>query len=130
MTKNVNYRNKKDFPKDDQDVVTLLKKMQYQLNSLEEKVDSLLQQSKRSTFRDKHFSKPYKEYDKTRRPKDRKFEGKKEGAPSEGKFYHGQPFNKKKDGGKSSLRRKRKPFSKSFKKGKSAHASSSENSTS
>ena len=94
------------------EVVALLKTMQLKLNAMEEKIDFLVQQSKRNTFKDRPFSKPRKEFDKTSRPGERKFGGKREEASSEGKFYHGRPFGKKKDSGKSNPKKNKKPFKK------------------
>ncbi|MCK5179185.1 MAG: hypothetical protein KAR32_06610 [Candidatus Omnitrophica bacterium] len=98
---------------DSKDVVALLKKMQKKLEAVEEKIDALVLQSKRQTFQDRPFSKSRKEYNKPSRPGERKFAGKKkEEASSEGKFYHGLPFGKKKDSGKSSFKKTKKSFKK------------------
>ena len=115
MTENGNSKDNEVIQQDNWDIGSALKKMQVQLDSMEKKIDSLVQQSKPRTFRDKSFSMPNRDYVKTRRPSERRYEGKKEGVSSEGKFYHGRPFGKKKDGGKNSLKRGKKFFDKSSK---------------
>ncbi|MCD4779772.1 MAG: hypothetical protein K8S27_04390 [Candidatus Omnitrophica bacterium] len=110
-----NSKKEKISDKDNQDIAALLAKMQHKLDSMEEKIDSLIRQLKQTTFEAPHFPKTYKPYDKTKRSKDRTTKGKKEEVSSEGKFYHGRPFGRKKDGGKSVLKRNKKPFKKSNK---------------
>ncbi|MBU0467752.1 MAG: hypothetical protein KKD07_08295 [Candidatus Omnitrophica bacterium] len=112
MNENVDSKNEENIMKDNQDIVALIKKMQNKLDLMEEKIDSLILQSRPKTFKERQFSKPYKEYDKTRRPSVRKYEGKKEESSGEGKFYHGSPFGKKKESGKSNFKGTKKPFRK------------------
>lgn len=115
MNENANFKNIEDSPNNDQDIAALLKKIKYQLDSMEKKIDSLTHQSRPKTFAGKPLSRPRQEYDKTKRQKEQKYEGRKEEVSSEGRFYHGRPFNKKKTSGASSFGRKRQPFSKSSK---------------
>ena len=110
MGENANLKNKEVSSESIQDVFALLKKMQCQLDSMEKKLDLLTQQSKPKTFKGGHPSKPYKDGGETSRFKKRKYEGKKEEGPSEGKFYHGHPFGKKKDSGKSSFKKNKKSY--------------------
>ena len=112
MREKGNSKNEGDFNKDSGAIVGVLKRMQVKLDSMEEKIDSLLKQSKEKTFKSKQFSRPRKEFDKTKHYGERKPEGKKEELASEGKFYHGRPFGKKKNTGKVNL----KKFKKTFKK--------------
>ena len=116
MSENVNSESEENLPKESEEIIALLKKMQHKLDSMEEKIDALTRQSVQRTFKGKPFSKPYKEFDKTNPMKRRKYEGKKEEVSSEGKFYHGRPFGKKKVGGESNIRKKKKPFNRSAKK--------------
>jgi len=117
MNENVNSKNEEISKKDNPDVVAVLKKMQGQLDSIEGKINSLMHQSKQKTVKDKYSSAPRKEYDKTKHSKDRKHKGKKEEVSSEGKFYHGHPFGKKKDSGKSDFKKNKKSFKKPSKEG-------------
>ena len=119
MNEKINSKKEENSAKDNQDIAALLKKMQDKLDSMEDKIDSLVTQSKQKTFEGRRFSKPRKEYDKTKHHKERKYEGKKEEVTSEGKFYHGRPFAKKKAGGKSNLNRKKKSYNKSSQKNQS-----------
>lgn len=104
------------------DVIALLKTTLRRLDSMEEKIDMLVRQSKQKTFDDKRPSRPRKEYDRTSRPKVGRYGPKKEEVSSEGKFYHGRPFGKKKDTGKSSFKKGKKPFKKSSKPTRSARS--------
>ena len=110
MNENEKNKNEENRAADNQDIVDLLKKMQYKIDLVEEKIDSLIRQSKQKAFTGKQFSGPRKGYDKPRHPKERKYEGKKEESSSEGKFYHGRPFGKKNDKGKSNFKRNKKSF--------------------
>lgn len=116
MNENVNIKRKKySSSTDNQDILALLKKLQYKLDSVEFKLDSLIQESKQNAFKGKHSSKPHKEYDGLKHRKGRKYEGKREGPSSEGKFYDGHPFSKNKNSGQGNLRKDKKPFNKSSK---------------
>ena len=115
MSKNADSENEEISLEGEKDVTALLKKIQLKLDSMEEKIDSLVRQSKQKNFQDKLASKPRREYGASRYQKDRKYEGKKEEVSSEGKFYHGRPFGKKNVSGKSSLKKGKKPFNKSSK---------------
>lgn len=103
-----------------QDIINLLKKMQYKIDSMEEKIDSLVRRSRQKTFTEKPSSRLHKDYERPRRPKVGKYEGKKDEDSSEGKFYHGRPFGRKKDRGKSDFKKGRKFFSKTKKSTRSA----------
>ena len=112
MKKDVNTKKTKTIlPADNQDIMALLKKFQYKLDSMEKKIDSLIQDSKQKTFKGKPFSKPYKEYDESKRHKIQKYNERKEGASGGEKFYDGRPFGNRKNSGQSDF--KKKPFKKS-----------------
>lgn len=93
-------------------IVNLLKRMLVKFDSIEEKIDSLVKQTKERSFKSRQFSSPRKEYNKPERYGVRKHAGKKEEDAGEKKFYHGHPFAKKKDFGKSNFKNPRKPFKK------------------
>ncbi len=116
MNENVNTKKKKYIlPTENQGTMALLKKLQYKLDSMEKKIDFLIQESKQKTFKDKHFSKPHREYDGPKHHKRRKYEGEKDGSSSERKFYDGHPFDKNKNSGQDNFRKNKKPFNKSSK---------------
>ena len=112
-------------PQADSDVVSLIKKMQQQLNFLEKKIDILIGQSPERPFRDreKRFSKPFRpsfgggaphgKRDFNRGPRR---EGFSHDRPREGGFSHGHPresgFSKDRprEGGFSSERPRERSF--------------------
>ena len=49
------------------DVVFLIKRMQQQLDFLEKKIDTLINQSQGKVFREKRFSKPYRSFEHSHR---------------------------------------------------------------
>jgi len=108
MNEQQQVQNQENTQQDAPDVIAVLKRMQRQLDVMDEKLGTLIQMSKRETFPSKPFSKPFKGFSKTNRPNDRKFDRKKEGTAGEGKFYHGRPFGKKKAGGKSPFKKGKK----------------------
>lgn len=112
MSENSSFQNEGKFPRDHKEVVELLKRMQCQMDSIEEKLDALIRDSKAKSFSGKPFSKPFRSHDKSKPSRERKFEGKKEEVSSEGKFYHGSPFGKKKDHGKTGMRHGKKSYKK------------------
>ncbi len=103
-------------PKSNQDVLKLLEKMQYQLDSMEKKIDSIFKQTKPKSFGTKSFSKFNKDGNEAKRFGARKYPEKKDEPSSEGKFYHGRPFGKSKDSSKSNFKGAKRPSKKSFKK--------------
>jgi len=110
MNKNTNSENNESSSPDQENILSLLKKMQGQLNSIEGKIKILLQPSKEKSFKPRHSSRPHHENIQIKRPSERKHKEKKEEVSSERKFYHGSPFGIKKDGGKSNFRKKKKSF--------------------
>lgn len=95
------------------DIVDLLKRMLAKFDSMEEKIDSLGKQTKERSFKSRQFSSPRKEYNKPERYGVRRHAGKKEEEDAgEKKFYHGRPFAKKKNFGKSNFKNPRKSFKK------------------
>ncbi|MGR3318048.1 MAG: hypothetical protein ACUZ8O_06160 [Candidatus Anammoxibacter sp.] len=114
MKKDVNTKKRKTIsPDDNQDIMALLKKLQYKLDSVEEKIDSLIQDSKQKTFKGKPFSKPHKEYDESTRHKIIKYNERKEASSGKEKFYDGQPFGRNKNSEPGDFKKKKKPFNKS-----------------
>lgn len=116
MNENANFKKEEESLKDSQDVAGILKKMQVKLDSIEKKLDSLMEESRPKPFKNREFPRARRDFDDSSRPKGRRYEGKKEEVSSEGKFYHGRPFGKKKDSGKSSFKKDKKPFDKFSKK--------------
>jgi len=98
----------KSFTKSTPDTATTLKRMQYQLDAIERKVDSLLKQSGPKDFKSTYSPKPHRGFDSSKRTFNPKYAKQKEGARSEGKFYYGFPTGVKKSPGKSSYRNKKK----------------------
>ena len=84
-------------------VIALLKKMQHQLDLIEGKVNSLLYHMKENATKNREYQKPYREYDRNRPPKSRRYERGSDEASGDHKFYHGRPFDKK-SAGKSTFR--------------------------
>ena len=111
----VENKNEEKGIADSQGILDLLKKMQCKIDSMEEKLDSLVRQSKEKAFSGKQYSRSHKGYDKPWRPKVGRHEEKKDEGSSEGKFFHGRPFGMKKDTGKSDFKKSRKSFSKTKK---------------
>ena len=103
-----------------QDILALIVKMQIKLDSMEEKIDSLIRRSENKTYKGKTFSKPYREHDKAKHKQERKYGARKDEGSSERKFYHGSPFGKKKETGKSNFKGRKKPFNKSLRENKDA----------
>lgn len=58
-------------PEAGQDLAALVKKMQQQLESLEKKVDILINQSQARPYSEKRFSKPFRSFDQSHRRPDR-----------------------------------------------------------
>ena len=58
----------------EQDVVVLIKKMQQQLVFLEKKIDILISQSQAKSFGEKHFSKPFRSFDRPHRRPGREYD--------------------------------------------------------
>ena len=137
MADDMKTENKEIPSKDNKEVISLLKKMQQQLDSLEEKIESLIQKSKSKSFEDRRPSRPREEFrtsrpprpregfnskfgrpreneesDRPSRPRERTYEPRREEGSSEGKFYHGRPSSKSKSGGKKSLGKKKSFFKK------------------
>ncbi|MGR3220510.1 MAG: hypothetical protein ACUZ8H_11955 [Candidatus Anammoxibacter sp.] len=104
-------KKKKTFPHaDNQDIMTLLKKLQYKLDSVETKIDFLTQESKQKTFKAKLFPKPHKEYDESKRHKIIKYNERKESSSSgKEKFYDGRPFGKNKSSEQAGFKKRKKP---------------------
>ncbi len=50
------------------DIVVLIKKMQMQLSFLDKKIDILINQSQEKPSRERHFSKPFRSFDRHSRP--------------------------------------------------------------
>jgi len=101
MNEHAQPKNRENFSKDTPDTAAVLKKMQYQLDAIERKIDSLLKQSGPRDFKSTYPSKPRREYDETKRSFKPKHTKRKEEAPSEGKFYHGLQSGVKKSPDKS-----------------------------
>ena len=78
MSKNKNFKKERVPSKNSQDVAFLFKKMQYKLDSMEEKIDYLIQQLKEKSAKGGHSSRTHKERTTAKYPRERKYEGKKE----------------------------------------------------
>ena len=89
--------NKEYFSKDIADTAAILKKMQYQLDAIERKVDSLVKSSGPRDYKGGYPSKPRRDFDDSKRSFKPKYAKRKEGASSAGKFYHGLPSTPKKN---------------------------------
>lgn len=81
-------------PQTEPDVAVLIKKIQQQLIFLEKKIDILINQSQGTPPREKHFSKPYRSFDRFHRDgkgeRERRFE---ERGPEQGRNFekrHGE----------------------------------------
>ncbi len=116
---------------EEQDVAVLIKKMQQQLVLLEKKIDTLIDQSSRRPFGEKHFSKPFRPFDRAhgdasgekrfdrarhfeKRPSEenRGFGYKKKvyGEFKESNFGQERNFARRNDGPKEGFDKKKKPF--------------------
>ena len=71
MSEKTNLENTEISSNNSQEVISLLKNMQKRLDSLEEKIESLIQKSKPKTFEDKRFSRPREGYNRSSRPRER-----------------------------------------------------------
>ena len=81
--------NKNTFSKDTTDTAAILKKMQYQLDAIERKVDSLVKSSGPRDYKGGYPSRPRRDFEDSQRSFKLKHAKRKEGASSAGKFYHG-----------------------------------------
>jgi len=125
MSENEKVEGEGNLPEENQALVSLIKSMNQRLDSLEKKIDLLIQESKQESFKSRQSPRPPRDFGRSpsSRPqrdsgkspyrKERKHEGRKEEGDSAGKFYHGRPFKKKKRSGTSNYRSDKKPFSKS-----------------
>lgn len=100
-------------PQADNDVVSLIKKMQQQLNYLEKKIDLLIGQAPERSFGEKRFSKPFRPSFGGHHHGKRDFHGSREKSfshdrPREGGFSHNRP----REGGFAHHRPKEGGFSK------------------
>ncbi len=104
--------NKNDEPKVKTTSLTdtndILRKMQYQLDCMERKIDSLVKQAVPRDFNSKYPSKPRREFDDKKRPFKVKHAKRKEGAKSAKGFYSDIVSGEKKTSSKSSFRNKKK----------------------
>lgn len=83
----------KDLPlaSAEQDILALIRKMQQQLVFLEKKIDILVNQSQARPFREKHFSKPFRSFDRPHRHSDRAYVN----APGEKNIDRGRHFERR-----------------------------------
>lgn len=78
-------------PPAEENAVVLIKKLQQQLTFLEKKVDILINQSQAAPAGERHFSKPYRSFDRSERHgRGERDSGFRERGPS-----HGRPFEKR-----------------------------------
>ncbi len=96
MSEHKRSNNKKTFSEDTADTAAILKKMQYQLDAIERKVDSLVKSSGPRDYKGRYPSTPRRDSDDSKRSFKPKHANRKEGASSAGKFYHGLPSGPKK----------------------------------
>ena len=66
MKKNIKPKSSSVPQRDEQDMTTLINKMQEHLVSLEKKIDVLISQSSKKPAEEKHFSKPFQRFDRPR----------------------------------------------------------------
>ena len=95
MTDQLKNDNSLALQQTESDVLVLIKKMQQQLASLEKKIDILTSQSQQKPFREKHFSKPFRSFDRPYRPghyHDKRNQGE---GPKERSFRSGPHFEKR-----------------------------------
>jgi len=104
-----NEQTKKDTFSRDSGNAAVLKKMQYQLDAIERKLDSLLRQSGQGNFKSSYPAKPRREFDNSSRPFGQKYPRRNEGARSPGKFYNGLQSGARKGPSKSSFGRRKSP---------------------
>jgi hypothetical protein len=100
----------------DNDIVSLLKKMQHKIAHLEKKIDLLISQSKErqpgrkpgpDKYRNKSFSKPFRSFDQPQqRGRSDYSRGRREGDSAQGHFYEHRPQKKGRSAGPG-----KKPFS-------------------
>ena len=103
MSEREHYKGKKTFSKDTPDTGGALKKMQYQLDAIERKLDSLLKQSRPQGFKNRYDAKPYREHDKPNSRYKSKHAGRKTEVSGSDKFYHKLQSGPKKHAKKSKL---------------------------
>jgi len=107
-----NYAQTKreSFQKRAPDTAATLRKMQYQLDSMERKLDSLLKQSgpSRSNFNSSYLGKPHREHSDSRGSYKLKHATRSDGEKSMGKFYSGLQFGARKGPAKSSFKSKKR----------------------
>ncbi|MCR4336372.1 MAG: hypothetical protein NUV91_01000 [Candidatus Omnitrophica bacterium] len=94
------------------DVLTLIKKMQDQLSSLERKIDTLLKQSQEKPFREKSFSKPpFRSYGPPRRDREgQDYRPREKSFGRERPSFEKRPFEKRRDDDRQGFAPKKKPF--------------------
>ena len=97
MSEHEQSNNNKAFSKDTADTADILKKIQYQLDAIERKVDSLVKSSGPRDYKGKYSSTSRRDSDDSKRSFRPKHANRKEGANSAGKFYHGLPSGPKKN---------------------------------
>jgi len=66
MKKNLKRKSFSVPEEDEQNVAALINRMQEQLVSLEKKIDTLISQSSKKPSEEKHFSKPFQRFDRSR----------------------------------------------------------------
>ena len=88
------------------DVVALIKKMQQQLEFLEKKIDTLINQSQEKPFQEKRFSKPFRSFGHS----PRYGKGEHDRSPRERDFDQGRHSEKRPGDQNRSFGQKKKPF--------------------
>ncbi len=108
--------NKNDEPKtkapSPTDTDTILQKMQYQLDCMERKIDSLVKQTAPRDFKSKYPAKPQRKFDDKKRPFKAKHVKRKEGTKTPKGFYTEILSGEKKSSSKSHFRNKKKALKK------------------
>jgi hypothetical protein len=89
------------------DVAALVKKMQQQLVLLEKKIDILISQSEAAPRGEKHFSKPFRPFNKH---PSRRFEGGHDNSSGEKRFFPGRRFEKRPAGENREFGRPQKAY--------------------
>ena len=110
MSEHERYNSKRTFSKGIPDSASTLKKMQYQLDAIERKLDSLLKQSgpSRSNFNSSYLGKPHREHSDSRGSYKLRHATRSDGEKSMGKFYSGLQSGARKGPAKSSFKGKKR----------------------
>ena len=94
MTEQLKSDNSSAPQQAEPDVLVLIKKMHQQLASLEKKIDILISQPQEKPFREKHFSKSFRSFDRPYRP-GHSHDKRDQGEDSRGRSFRSGPHFEK-----------------------------------